>query len=102
MSTIDDPVRIGARLRLRDDRLLWGPNLTFGTKRTEIEFASHYLRLPVVQDLTSGQGAHVGRFLRDPVTKQVEQLQVIGRLARRQHPPTMPEARSPADSLRWV
>lgn len=41
------------RASLGDDRLLWGPNLTFGAKRTEIEFASHYLRLPVVQDLTS-------------------------------------------------
>ena len=41
------------RLSLSDDRLLWGPNLTFGTERTEIEFASHYLRLPVVQDLAS-------------------------------------------------
>jgi AraC-like DNA-binding protein len=42
-----------ARVSLSDDRLLWGPNLTFGTERTEIEFASHYLRLPVVQDLAS-------------------------------------------------
>ncbi len=33
--------------------MLWGPNLTFGAERTEIEFASHYLRLPVVQDLAS-------------------------------------------------
>ena len=41
------------RLPLSDDRLLWGPNLTFGAERTEIEFASHYLRLPVVQDLAS-------------------------------------------------
>jgi AraC-like DNA-binding protein len=42
-----------SRLSLSDDRLLWGPNLTFGAERTEIEFASHYLRLPVVQDLAS-------------------------------------------------
>jgi len=42
-----------SRLPLGDDRLLWGPNLTFGAERTEIEFASHYLRLPVVQDLAS-------------------------------------------------
>ena len=41
------------RLSLRDDAMLWGPNLTFGTERTEIEFASHYLRLPVIQDLAS-------------------------------------------------
>ncbi|MEO6679245.1 MAG: AraC family transcriptional regulator [Pseudomonas sp.] len=41
------------RVSLCDDRLLWGPNLTFGTDRTEIEFASHYLHLPVVQDLAS-------------------------------------------------
>lgn len=41
------------RLSLRGDALLWGPNLTFGTERTEIEFASCYLRLPVVQDLVS-------------------------------------------------
>lgn len=41
------------RLSLQDDPLLWGPNLTFGTEHTEIEFASHYLRLPVVQDLAS-------------------------------------------------
>ncbi|KJH74974.1 MULTISPECIES: AraC family transcriptional regulator [unclassified Pseudomonas] len=42
-----------ARVALSDDRLLWGPNLTLGAERTEIEFASHYLRLPVVQDLAS-------------------------------------------------
>lgn len=41
------------RVPLSDDRLLWGPNLTFGAERTEIEFASHYLRLPMVQDLAS-------------------------------------------------
>jgi AraC-like DNA-binding protein len=41
------------RVSLSDDRLLWGPNLTFGAEHTEIEFASHYLRLPVVQDLAS-------------------------------------------------
>ncbi|MFJ7884441.1 AraC family transcriptional regulator ligand-binding domain-containing protein [Pseudomonas sp. NPDC096917] len=41
------------RLSLSDDRLLWGANLTLGAERTEIEFASHYLRLPVVQDLAS-------------------------------------------------
>ncbi|WDH56185.1 AraC family transcriptional regulator [Pseudomonas chlororaphis] len=41
------------RLSLSDDALLWGPNLTFGAERTEIEFASRFLRLPVVQDLAS-------------------------------------------------
>jgi AraC-like DNA-binding protein len=38
---------------LSDDQLLWGYNLTFGAARTEIEFASSYLRLAVVQDLAS-------------------------------------------------
>ncbi|OOV89713.1 AraC family transcriptional regulator [Pseudomonas sp. MF4836] len=41
------------RLSLSDDALLWGPNLSFGAERTEIEFASRFLRLPVVQDLAS-------------------------------------------------
>lgn len=41
------------RVSLSDDRLLWGPNLTFGAERTEIAFASHYLQLPVSQDLAS-------------------------------------------------
>lgn len=41
------------RPSLSDDPLLWGPNLTFGAGHTEIEFASRYLRLPVVQDLAS-------------------------------------------------
>jgi AraC-like DNA-binding protein len=39
------------RERLSDDSLLWGFNLSFGQQRTEIEFSSHYLRLPVVQTL---------------------------------------------------
>ncbi|MGH3800117.1 MAG: serine hydrolase domain-containing protein [Pseudonocardiaceae bacterium] len=56
----------------------------------------------VVQDLASGQQLHVGRFRRDPITKQVEQLQIVGRVARRREPPTIPEARSPAESLRRV
>ncbi|MGH3901349.1 MAG: serine hydrolase domain-containing protein [Pseudonocardiaceae bacterium] len=57
----------------------------------------------VVQDPTSGLGVHLGRFLRDPITKQVEQLQIVGRIARRrQQPLTVPHARSPADSLRRV
>jgi AraC-like DNA-binding protein len=38
---------------LLDDALLWGFNLSFGAQRTEIEFSSHYLRLPVVQGLAS-------------------------------------------------
>ncbi|MDC6382379.1 AraC family transcriptional regulator ligand-binding domain-containing protein [Pseudomonas graminis] len=41
------------RQRLSDDSLLWGFNLSFGEPRTEIEFSSHYLRLPVVQSLPS-------------------------------------------------
>lgn len=41
------------RVPLTDDPMLWGANLTFGAERTEIEFASRYLRLPVVQDLAS-------------------------------------------------
>ena len=41
------------RAPLSDDQLLWGYNLTFGAARTEIEFASSYLRLAVVQDLAS-------------------------------------------------
>ncbi|MGH3822762.1 MAG: serine hydrolase domain-containing protein [Pseudonocardiaceae bacterium] len=52
----------------------------------------------LIQDPASGQGQHVGRFLRDPSTKQVEQLQIGGRLALRR-PPAVPEARSPADSI---
>ncbi|AZC24166.1 MULTISPECIES: AraC family transcriptional regulator [Pseudomonas] len=42
-----------ARLSLDDDALLWGSNLTWNAGRTEIEFASRLLRLPVVQDLAS-------------------------------------------------
>ncbi|UCZ86292.1 AraC family transcriptional regulator [Pseudomonas sp. L5B5] len=41
------------RLSLDDDPLLWGSNLTWNAGRTEIEFASRLLRLPVVQDLAS-------------------------------------------------
>lgn len=41
------------RLSLNDDSMLWGANLTFGAERTEIEFDSRYLQLPVVQDLAS-------------------------------------------------
>lgn len=42
-----------ARLSLSDDPLLWGSNLSWNAGRTEIEFASRWLRLPVVQDLAS-------------------------------------------------
>ncbi len=56
----------------------------------------------VVQDMTSGQHVHAGRFLRDPITNYVEQVLLFGRLARRQRCPTVPEARSSADSLRRV
>ena len=41
------------RERLSDDSLLWAFNLTFGGNRTEVEFPSHYLHLPVAQSLTS-------------------------------------------------
>ncbi|MCY1513215.1 hypothetical protein D9M68_477020 [compost metagenome] len=33
-----------------DDRLFWGPNLTYEADHTEIEFDASYLDLPVVQD----------------------------------------------------
>lgn len=42
-----------SRATLSDDPLLWGSNLTFGAERTEVEFASHFLSLPVVKDLNS-------------------------------------------------
>ncbi|MNP33720.1 HTH-type transcriptional regulator VirS [compost metagenome] len=41
------------RPSLDDDPLLWGPNLTLGAGRTEVEFAASWLRLPVVQDLAA-------------------------------------------------
>jgi hypothetical protein len=53
----------------------------------------------VLQDPTSGRELHVGRFLRDPFSKQVEQLLIGGRIAQRRRPPTVPEPRSSADSL---
>lgn len=34
-----------------DDALLWGPDLRLGSGRTEVEFDSAWLRLPVMQDL---------------------------------------------------
>lgn len=55
----------------------------------------------VIQGPVSGQGQHVGRFLRDRSTKQVEQLQIGGRLASRRSF-FVPEVRSPADSLSRV
>jgi CubicO group peptidase (beta-lactamase class C family) len=54
-----------------------------------------------IQDPISRQGHHVGRFLRDPITKQIELVQIGGRLAPRQGLP-VPEARSPIESLREV
>lgn len=52
----------------------------------------------VLQNPVSGHGKDVGRFLQNPITKQIEQLQIGGRRARRRIP-AVPEARSPADSL---
>lgn len=52
----------------------------------------------LIHDPVSGSRQHVGRFLRDPVTQQVEHVQIGGRLASRQ-PSVVPEARSPLDSL---
>jgi hypothetical protein len=52
-----------------------------------------------LQDLTSGQELHCGRFRRDPITRQIEQLQIGGRLARRHRAPAVPEPRSAAESL---
>ena len=40
-----------ARPAQEDDALLWGPDLRLGSGRTEVEFDSAWLRLPVVQDL---------------------------------------------------
>ncbi|MEN5305546.1 AraC family transcriptional regulator ligand-binding domain-containing protein [Pseudomonas sp. TWI628] len=40
-----------ARPAQDDDALLWGPDLRLGSGRTEVEFDSAWLRLPVVQDL---------------------------------------------------
>lgn len=52
----------------------------------------------LIQNPATGQGQHVGRFLRDSATGQIEQLQIGGRLALRQ-PPAVPEVRSPADAI---
>ena len=41
------------RMILADDAMLWGDNVKFGCRRTEIEFNSSYLKLSVVQDLES-------------------------------------------------
>ncbi|WP_054883215.1 AraC family transcriptional regulator [Pseudomonas sp. NBRC 111130] len=40
-----------ARPAQDDDPLLWGPDLRLGSGRTEVEFDTAWLRLPVVQDL---------------------------------------------------
>ncbi|MFJ4349018.1 AraC family transcriptional regulator ligand-binding domain-containing protein [Pseudomonas sp. NPDC089401] len=40
-----------ARPAQEDDLLLWGPDLRLGSGRTEVEFDSACLRLPVLQDL---------------------------------------------------
>jgi hypothetical protein len=50
-----------------------------------------------IQDPVSRQGQHVGRFLRDPITKRVELVQIGGRLAPRQRL-TVPEARSSSEA----
>ncbi|HEK1768738.1 TPA: AraC family transcriptional regulator [Pseudomonas putida] len=42
-----------ARPAQDDDTLLWGPDLRLGSGRTEVEFDSAWLRLPVVQDLAA-------------------------------------------------
>jgi CubicO group peptidase (beta-lactamase class C family) len=55
----------------------------------------------VIQDPASGQGQHVGRFLRDPRTNQIEHFQIGGRLASRR-PVAVPDSRSPIESLRSV
>jgi len=52
----------------------------------------------LIEDPTAGREQHVGRFLRDPSTKLVNQVQIGGRLAWRQTP-SVPEARSPSESF---
>jgi hypothetical protein len=54
----------------------------------------------LIHDSFTGQWRH-GRFLRDPVTRQVELLQIGGRLTARQLSVVL-EARSPAGALSWV
>jgi hypothetical protein len=53
----------------------------------------------VLRDPASGQRMHVGRFLRDSITKQVEQLQMVGRISLRRPPTAVPEPRSQTESL---
>ncbi|PZS38365.1 MAG: penicillin-binding protein [Pseudonocardiales bacterium] len=53
----------------------------------------------VLRDPTSGQRMHVGRFLRDSITEQIEQLQMVGRIALRRRPTAVPEPRPSAESL---
>lgn len=55
----------------------------------------------LMQDPVSGEGHHVGRFLRDPITRQVDYLQLGGRLAPRR-PLDVPEARPPSESVSRV
>jgi DNA replication protein DnaC len=55
----------------------------------------------LIQDPLSDRGWHVGRFLCDPVTQQVELLQIGGRLATQRLPGAL-EARSPAEPLSRV
>lgn len=55
----------------------------------------------VIQDPVSGQGHHVGRFLRDLSTNQIEHFQIGGRLALRR-PVAVPDSRSSIESPRRV
>ncbi|MGH3874787.1 MAG: serine hydrolase domain-containing protein [Pseudonocardiaceae bacterium] len=71
-----------------------GLYLAVGDELTARLAFSHGLEF-VVQDLTTGQGVHAGRFLRGLTTGQVEYLQIGGRLACRGRPPVVPGARSP-------
>lgn len=41
------------RMTLADDGILWGGNVSFGCRRTELEFDSSYLQLSVIQNLDS-------------------------------------------------
>lgn len=48
------------------------------------------------QDLESGEWGHAGRFLRNPVTGDIDRIQIDGRLARRQWDPADEDRRCPA------
>ncbi len=52
----------------------------------------------LIHDPVSGSRQLVGRFLRDPITKQVEHVQIGGRLASRRSC-AVPQVRSPLDSV---